>query len=123
MARLAAWPVRRRVVAVALLPFLAAAFASVGPGREVAWATPVALLDGGLAALVLAGYLPARGAGRRLDLGCTPCSAVAAAAVLGALVLRSSSPGEPGIAAVASLLLAFGLAQRLGGTAGSCSVG
>lgn len=91
-----------------------------GPPVGIWWAAPAAVLCGGLAALVLASYVPLPGSRRRIDVGCTPCSTVAAATVVGSLVLRDTDPLAAGMSLLAVLLLAFGLAQRLSGA--SCAV-
>jgi len=114
-----AWPLRRRVVALLLVGPLAALYASVGPSLRVWWVLPAAVVSAALASVLLAGYVPEPGSRRLLDAGCSPCAAVSGMAVLGSLVMRSTAPLEPGIALVAVLLVAFGLAQRLGAV-GSC---
>jgi hypothetical protein len=95
-------------------------YALDGPPAGTWWAVPAAVLCGGLAALVLASYVPVPGSLRRVDVGCTPCSAVAAATVVGSFVLRDTDPLAAGMSLLAVLLLAFGLAQRLSGAA--CAV-
>jgi len=109
-----AWPRRRWVAALMLVAPLAAAYASVGPSPQVWWVLPTAVMSAALAAGLLASYVPMPGSGRLLDAGCSPCAAVSGVAVLGSLMMRSTAPLEPGIAVVAVLLVAFGLAQRLG---------
>ena len=109
-----AWPVRRRVAALVLLPVVATWFVVAGntsavtPG--IAWYAVVALASV-LGAAVLASYVPA--VGRGLDLGCTPCATLSALTVLGAtMALRNYGPDIAG-PLVASALLLFGLVQRL----------
>ena len=62
---------------------------------------------------VFATYLPRPGAGRRLELGCTPCAAVAALSVLGAAVVLGTSPYNVSTAVLALVVVGFGLTQRL----------
>jgi hypothetical protein len=97
------------VLAVLLVP----AFVSL-PGQSASegW-TAVDAVSGLLAAVVLASYVPRPGSGRVLEVGCSPCAVMAAAAVFGSLLLRSTSPLDVGIAVVATGLLGFGLLQRL----------
>lgn len=109
-----AWPVRRRVAALVLLPVVATWFLVVGntsavaPG--VAWYGVVGIASL-LSAAVLASYVPV--AGRGLDLGCTPCATLAALTVLGAtMALRNYGPDIAGPLVAAALLL-FGLVQRV----------
>jgi hypothetical protein len=74
-----------------------------------------------IAALVLASYVPQPGSGRRLEVGCSPCAVMGGATIVGSLVLRSTTPVDPGIAGVAVMMLLFGLVQRLNDNA-SCAV-
>lgn len=108
------WPIRRRLAAALLLPFVAAWFVYVGSSTG---ATPsagwhaLALVASALGAGVLASYVPI--AGHRPDLGCTPCAAMSALTVVGAtVVLRSYGPDVAG-PLVATAVLLFGLTQRL----------
>lgn len=117
----AGWPRRRWIAAAVLVLPLGGVFGSVGPLWSLWWAAPAALASGGLAAVIFASYLPLPGAGRRLDLGCSPCAAMAAASVVGALILRASVPLEGGMALVSLMMMGFGLAQRLANT--TCAVG
>jgi hypothetical protein len=109
-----AWSRRRWIAALVLVAPLVALYASVGPSLRVWWVLPTAVVNAALAAVLLASYVPLPGSGRWLDAGCSPCAAISGVAVLGSLVMRSTAPLEPGIALVAVLLVAFGLAQRLG---------
>jgi hypothetical protein len=115
------WPARRWLVAGALAGPLTALYASAGPSWRVWWVLPAAVVSAVLAALLLASYLPAPRSGRLLDAGCSPCAVVSGTTILGSLAMRSTAPLEPGIALVAVLLVATGLAQRLG-AAVSCPV-
>jgi hypothetical protein len=115
------WSARRRLVTVIAFPLLLVVYASFGPFWAIWWAVPVALLSAGLAAAILASYVPEPGSGRLVDVGCTPCAMVAGASVLGSLVLRDTRPLDAGIAAMALGLLVFGMAQRIGGAV-SCAV-
>ena len=64
-------------------------------------------------AMTLATYLPRAGTGRRPDLGCTPCAAVAALSVLAAVGVLSSAPHDVPTAVLALGVSGFGLMQRL----------
>jgi hypothetical protein len=94
-------------------------YASLGLPMWAWWAVPVTFVQGALAALVLASYLPAPGAGLRLDVGCTPCAAVAGMSVLGSLVMRETDPWHLGIAVVAISMLGYGVIKRIT-DAGTC---
>lgn len=109
-----AWPTRRRVAAVLLLPVVALWFVVVGTSAagspSAGWYALVAVAAT-LGAAVLATYVPV--AGRRLDLGCTPCAAMSAFTVVAAtLVLRSYGAETTG-PLLASAVLLFGLTQRM----------
>jgi hypothetical protein len=120
-AGLRAWPRRRWLSAVALVVPLGMAYGSVGAATPVWWSTSVTGASAVLAALVLASYVPLPGAGIRLDVGCSPCAVMAAATVLGSLVLRATAPLDGGLALVSLMVLAFGLVQR-GSAATGCAV-
>ena len=60
-----------------------------------------------------AGYAPAPGARRRLDVGCEPCARVAALTVLAAVAARAADPASVALALFSVLALGFGLLQRL----------
>ncbi len=116
LSTLAAWPLRRWVVAVAMVPvlgaLLGAAAAQTGGGVAAGplwWALlGFAVLAG---AGVLASYVPARG--WRPELGCTPCAAVSALTLVGAVVVLRDSGADVTGPAVAAAVTLFGLAQRL----------
>jgi hypothetical protein len=82
------------------------------PGVGPEWPALVALVALAAAA-TLATYLPQPGAGHRLDLGCTPCAAVAALSVLGAGAVLSTTAHETSTAGLALVIVGFGLTQRL----------
>ncbi len=111
-----AWPRRRLVSAVALSPvlfiILISAAGGWAPGLAPGWTALVALVALGASA-TLASYLPRPGYGRRLDLGCTPCAAVAALSVVGAAWVLRSTPNDLSSAALALVIIGFGLTQRL----------
>ncbi len=115
------WSFRRRLIAGVLVVPLLVVYASFGPGVTVWWAIPAALVSAVLAAAVLASYVGEPGSGRLVDVGCSPCAVIAGATILGSVILRDSAPADGGIALMATFLLGFGLAQRLG-DAGTCSV-
>ena len=110
------WPLRRLVVVAALSPVLFALLVSAAggwaPGLAPGWTALVALVALGGAA-TLASYLPRPGFGRRPDVGCTPCAAVAALSVLGAAGVLSTAPHDLSTAALALVITGFGLTQRL----------
>jgi len=110
------WPLRRIVAAAVLSPLLFVLFVAVAggwaPGAPLRWTVIVAVMALAAAA-TLASYLPRPGAGRKLELGCTPCAVVAALSVLGAAVVLGSSPYEVSTAVLALVVVGFGLAQRL----------
>jgi len=110
----AAWPLRR-VGAVAVgAPILMVLVITVA-GRPVGapgW-TVLAGLVALTTAMTLATYLPPRGSGTRLVLGCTPCATVAALSVPVAIVVLSTSSHDVPTAILALGAAAFGLRQRL----------
>jgi hypothetical protein len=109
------WTPRRRLALVALLPLVVAWFVVVGrsssavsPGVEWYAGSGVAAV---LGAAVLASYVPL--AGRRLDLGCTPCGTLAALTLVGATMALRSYGSELAGPLVAIAVLLFGLTQRM----------
>ncbi|PRY51395.1 hypothetical protein BCF74_13610 [Knoellia remsis] len=116
------WP-RRRVTATAVLtPALFAVLVAAGGGFPAAalWTVLVALVAVAAAA-TLATYLPGPGKGRRPDLGCSPCAAMAAMTVLAAAWFLQAAPHQPSMAAAALAAVGFGLLQRLTQTDASCA--
>ncbi|MHB8186009.1 MAG: hypothetical protein ACYDDU_07940 [Dermatophilaceae bacterium] len=111
-----AWPLRRLVAAASLFPVLFTLLVGVAGGwapvAAPAWTALVALVALA-AAFTLATYLPRPGAGRTLDLGCTPCAAVAALSVLGAAWVLRTAPHDVSTAVLALVIVMFGLTQRL----------
>jgi hypothetical protein len=110
------WPARRWVAVSVLAGPLTLLYLQVGPPVSRGWAVPASVVCGVLAAMVLASYLPLPRSRRLIDLGCTPCSTVAFATVIGSLMIRSSDPLAPGMALLAIMALLFGLVQRLSGS-------
>lgn len=119
------WPRRRWLAFAVFAPAMGALFA--GPGGALAngaatgWDIPALLITAILAGAILASYVPAPGSRRLLEVGCSPCAVVAAASVIFAFMIRSSSPGEGTMAAFSILVLLAGLGQRLN-DAQSCTV-
>jgi hypothetical protein len=99
---------------------MASLYASVGL-PDAWWSLPVTLLQAGLAAMIIASYVPVPGSGRRIEVGCTPCAAVAGLSVLGSLVMRQTDPWNLGIGLVAVLLLGYGLVRRILDTGATCA--
>jgi hypothetical protein len=106
---------RRKVAVVLLTPALAVVFlAAAGlrvPAVSSLWLVLVAV-SAVLGAAVLATYVPHRGL--RPEVGCTPCAAMSAMTVVGAVMaLRAYGPALTGPALAVAVTL-FGLTQRLG---------
>ena len=98
-----------------LTPVLAAVLlAAAGPGHPAIpglW-LPLVAVAAVLGAAVLATYVP--NSGVRPEVGCTPCAAMSAMTVVGAVMaLRSYGPALTGPALAVAVTL-FGLTQRLG---------
>lgn len=113
---LAAWPLRRRIAVAVLAPVLLVLMVAASGGwvltTSPGWTVLVVMIA--LAcATTLATYLPSPGTGRRPDLGCTPCAAVAAVSVLAAVGVLSSAPHDVSTAILALGISGFGLMQRL----------
>lgn len=110
------WPLRRVVTVVVLFPVLLALLAGAtggwAPGAEPVWTALVAVIALA-AATTLASYLPRPGTGRGLDIGCTPCAAVAGLSVLAASAVLRSEPHDVPTAILALAVAGFGLRQRL----------
>lgn len=106
---------RRKVAVAVLTPVLTAVFlAAAGvdiPALSGVWLLLVAVAAI-LGAAVLSTYVPHRGL--RPEVGCTPCAAMSAMTVVGAVMaLHSYGPALTGpVLAIAVTL--FGLTQRLG---------
>ena len=113
---LAAWPLRRRMALAVLAPVLFGLMVAASGGWALAtspgWTALVALIAVSCAT-TLATYLPHPGTGLRVDVGCTPCAAVAAVSVLAAFIVLSSAPRDVSTAVMALGISAFGLVQRL----------
>ncbi|HUX72009.1 MAG TPA: hypothetical protein VMV41_15935 [Cellulomonadaceae bacterium] len=108
------WPRRRVLSGLAAVPVVGAALAAVGGGLPgpVGWTALVGVASV-IGAATLASYVPMRGTGRRLDIGCTPCAVVAALTLVGAAGILGGSPHDAASAALAVGLVAFGLLQRM----------
>ena len=111
------WPRRRWLLAAGAFPVLVFVFAAAGGGLAPAaaswWAWPWLILIGALSGVVVASYLAPPGTGKVIEVGCSPCSVMAGLALVGALLVHSNAPGSPFMAAVATVLTAFALRQRL----------
>jgi hypothetical protein len=110
------WPLRRRIALVVLGPVLFVLMVSVSGSWALAnssgWTAVVALIAVSCAT-TLATYLPHPGTGLKVDVGCTPCAAVAAVSVLAAFIVLGSAPHDVSTAVLALGVSAFGLVQRL----------
>ncbi len=106
------WPVRRWVTAAVVAPVLAAVLAIAGGGGPW-WGWPALVGISALAGLVVATYVPPPGAGRLIDVGCSPCATIAGGAVAVSLILRINAAASAGAAAFALFLLTVALVQRL----------
>jgi hypothetical protein len=109
------WTPRRRLALVALLPLVVAWFVVVGRSSSAAppavgWYAGAAVAAV-LGAAVLASYVPL--AGRRPDLGCTPCGMLAALTLVVATMALRSYGSELAGPLVAIAVLLFGLVQRM----------
>lgn len=124
------WWVRRRgVAALVAAPMLASGYV-VAAGAPVerlvqGWSglgwTVLAAGAALLGAVVVASYLPTTG--RRPELGCTPCAAVAGLSLVGSILAIATYAASPVGPALAVAVTLFGLAQRLGPAAGpGCAV-
>jgi hypothetical protein len=104
------------------MPVMAAIFVVVSGTplghASVAWLLLVAVAAM-LAATVLASYLPRNG--RRLELGCTPCAAMSALTVVGAMLALNNFGSMLIGPTLAIAVTLFGLTQRIG-EAETCSV-
>lgn len=111
-----AWPLRKVVAVVVLFPVLFALLAGTTGGwapRSVPGWTALVAAVALVGATTLATYLPRPGIGRGLDVGCTPCAALAAFSLLAAgAILRSEQHDVP-TAILALGIAGFGLSQRL----------
>ncbi|MGZ5367745.1 MAG: hypothetical protein ACXWXV_00360 [Aeromicrobium sp.] len=118
----AGWPRRRRAAVLVLMPVMAALFVVVSGtpvgDASVAWLLLVAVAAT-LAAAVLASYLPRKS--RRMELGCTPCAAMSALTVVGAMMALKNFGSMLIGPALAIAVTLFGLTQRIG-QAETCSV-
>lgn len=113
---LTAWPLRRRIALLVLGPVLFVLMVAVSGSWVLAnspgWTAVVALIAVSCAT-TLATYLPHPGTGLKVDVGCTPCAAVAAVSVLAAFIVLGSAPHDVSTAVLALGVSAFGLVQRL----------
>ncbi len=120
------WSARHGVAMTVLVPvaYLAMRAANPSPTRDgIGWVIATAVLAG-VAALVLATYVPRRSPGASSPRPAgpaaaspTPCAAMAGGSVFVAMFLLGATPGPLG-AVGALAVLAFGLYQRTSGTCG-----
>ena len=113
---LAAWPLRRRMAVGLIAPVLFVLMVAASGGWVMATSPGWTALVAGVAlasATTLATYLPRAGTGLKPDLGCTPCSAIAAVTVLASFGLVNSDPHDVSTAVLALGVSAFGLVPRL----------
>jgi hypothetical protein len=87
--------------------------AGVSPSGVGSWWFGLVSIVSIISAATLASYLPRPGAGPGLDLGCTPCAAVAALAVLASAGVLTSMPPDLPNGILALGIAMFGLVQRL----------
>jgi hypothetical protein len=106
------WPRRRWVIVALAASAVAGLLAFAGPGHAW-WGWPSALLTTALAPLILASYLPMPGSGRLIDVGCSPCAALAGGAALFAVLVLVGAPDDPIMAVIAALALVAAVRQRL----------
>jgi hypothetical protein len=100
------------VTAPVLFVLTVAASGGWAPVTSPGWTALVAMVA--LAgATTLATYLPHPGAGLKVELGCTPCAAVAAVTVVASFGLLSSAPHDVSTAVLALVVSSFGVVQRL----------
>lgn len=112
------WPARRWLAAMIAFPVMLTLFGLVdlaGSSRDGTswWMWPWLILTGVLAAITLASYLAPPGARKLIEVGCSPCAAMAATAVAAAVIAHASAPASPFMAIVALALTAFAVRQRL----------
>jgi hypothetical protein len=100
------------VTAPVLFVLTVAASGGWAPVTSPGW-TALVVMVALASATTLATYLPHPGAGLRVELGCTPCAAVAAVTVVVSFGLLSSAPHDVSTAVLALVVSAFGLVQRL----------
>lgn len=113
---LAALPARSLTTAGVLLPALLAVQLGAGGGWAggTGWGWTALVVAVALAsAATLGTYAPRPGAGRRLNLGCSPCSAVAPLSIVAATIVLGSAPHDVPTAILALGAAGFGLRQRL----------
>lgn len=91
---------------------LMVAASGVWPG-DLGWVGALVAMVALSCAITMATYLRCPGTGLRLDLGCTPCAAVAAVTVLASFGPLSSAPHDASTAVLALGVSAFRLVQRL----------
>ena len=113
---LVALPARSLITAAALFPALLALQLGAGGGWAggTAWGWTGLVVAVALAsAATLGTYAPRPGAGRRLNLGCSPCSAVAPLSIVAATIVLGSAPHDVPTAILALGAAGFALRQRL----------
>lgn len=115
-------PGRRLLAAAAGAPALVLVAVTAGGGWAAAPAGWLAVVGATavVGAAALASYVPLAGQSRRDAVGCSPCAAMSAFAVVGAVLLIGSRPHDVPMAALALGLAALGLARRRGAAYQAC---
>lgn len=110
------------MVGAALVPVLLVLLVAAGGGLPVpgaAWAVVVAL-TAVAGAVLLAGYVPARGQRAADVLGCGPCDAASGLSVVGAAALLAAAPQQVTMALAALAVVGVGLVRRRGAAERAC---
>lgn len=107
-------PGRRLVAATVAAPVLFLVTASAGggwSGAQGAWVLLIGL-TAVVGAAILATYVPLAGQSLRDAVGCSPCAAMSALAVGGAIFLVATRPHDVAMAALGLAVLGLALVRR-----------